>query len=174
MTPDHPLSDAPLDHPPESLEQQVSTLRNQVGEILGIAEAAKRRAKYALFGAVVIVFIGFAIGVGSLITNVAIGRLKDLETRDRSNNIAAICRSNINGAYTSIARDRDNAAWLALLAQSDGDTATYEAQRDVVRGLATTIQGLPPSQQAFADGVTVQGVKYPACEGSKFPPPPST
>jgi hypothetical protein len=139
----------------------------RVGEITEIAEGAKRRAKWAMIGALIIVLIGAAIGIGSLVTNVAI---RDI----RQNNDAAICRSNISGAYTSLESDRDNAFVLGLLAQGTGDTETFDAKKALVTNIARTLDQLPPRQEAYAEGVTIDGVAYAACSGSVWPPPTAT
>lgn len=160
---DSPLAHAPLTEPPLSMEQQINELVERVGEITEIAQGAKRRARYALYGALVIVLVGIAIAIGSLVTNVAIRDIK-------GNNDAAICRSNISGAYTSLESTRDNAFILGVLAQQEGNTVLLTKEKRTARDAAREIDALPPRQLAYVKGVTVEDIHYPPCEGSKVPP----
>jgi type II secretory pathway pseudopilin PulG len=91
----------------------------------------------------------------------------------RASAAAAACRASTNSAYSELDSRRDNLYVDANLALADNNRAAVFGPggfKDQLRVLVDRINALPPRAQAYADGITIEGVRYPACPGSVYPP----
>jgi hypothetical protein len=133
----------------------------------------RKRIRVVTVASCVAVFIGVAIGVGSIFLNTALSDVRTVV--HRSDQLVSgqaqlqreqECRGVISGAYAALESRRDNAFEGAAVASFVGDLVLRDSKIAILRAVIPEIDGLPPRGDAYRDGVTVDGVAYKPCTPS--------